>query len=155
MPAMSRVLSIALAGVLACSSHSTPAGPGGHGSAPPPPIDAPAAAQEPLDRDLPRLAERGVKLYEEVAQAFRAAGEDCAAAAAKVIELELRYRDVTAANRKVLHDGRARELKRALAPFEDRLDAAAKDLMQSAAMAKCSQDAAFSKAFDDLVGAPP
>jgi hypothetical protein len=131
--------------------------------APPAPVKPPIATVDagpppdaaPLDRDLPRLAERGVKLYEEVAQAFRAAGEDCPAAIAKLGEIATTYRDVTVANRTVLHEGRARELKTALAPHEDRLDAAAKDIVQSPTMSRCGQEPAFSQAFDDLVGAPP
>jgi hypothetical protein len=149
MSAMRHLIAIALA---ACSS----AAPSPVKPAPVATVDAgPPPDAAALDHDLPRLAERGVKLYEEVAQAFRGAGEDCGAATTKLGELARVYGDVTAANRTVLHEGRARELKVALAPHEDRLDAAAKDIMQSSTMARCAQDPAFSKSFDDLVGAPP
>lgn len=139
-----RALVLALA---ACSS--------GPGPARPTPRAPDAAPPTALDRDLPRLAERSVKLYEDVAQAFATAGAACPAATARLGELAAAYRDVTEANRSVLHDGRARELKAALAPFDDRLDAAAKAIMQSATMAHCAEQPAFGKAFDDLVGAPP
>jgi hypothetical protein len=121
----------------------------------PPPAPVPASAAPPLDHDYPRLAERAVKLYTEVADAFRTAGDDCTAATAKLGELATAYADVVTANAKVLHEGRARELRPALAKHADQFDAAAKSIVQSSTMAKCSRDPAFTKAFDDLVGAPP
>lgn len=117
---------------------------------PPPPSDA-----LPLDQDYPRLAERAVKLYQEVAEAFRVADEDCAAASAKLGELTAAYSDVVAANAKILHDGHAKELKQALGRYSEQFETAAKSIVQSPAMAKCYRDPAFTKAFDDLVGAPP
>lgn len=119
------------------------------------PADAAPAEPPPLDRDYPRLAERAASLYEEIAAAFGAAGEDCPRAIARLGELTASYRDVVAANAKVLYEGRARELKPALAAHGDRLDAAARSIVESPTMARCSQDPAFTKAFDDLVGAPP
>jgi len=118
--------------------------------APPPP-----APNGPLDRDVPRLAQRSVALYQAVVATFRTAGADCAAAAKKLDVLRTEYADVTAANAKVLHEGRARELKTALAKYDDKLDAAAKEIVGSQTMSKCTTDRAFTKAFDDLVGAPP
>lgn len=118
-------------------------------------VDGPPIAPGPLDRDLPRLAQRSVALYEAVVAAFRAAGSDCVAAAKKLGELRVEYADVTAANAKVLHEGRARELKAALAKYDDKLDAAAKAIVGSPTMSQCTSDRAFTKAFDDLVGAPP
>lgn len=117
-------------------------------------VDAPPVAPGPLDRDLPRLAQRSVALYEAVVATFRTAGTDCAAAAKQLGELRVDYADVTAANAKVLHEGRARELKAALAKHDDKLDAAAKAIVGSQTMSKCTTDRAFTKAFDDLVGAP-
>jgi hypothetical protein len=119
-------------------------------AAPPPPSDA-----LPLDQDYPRLAERAAKLYQEVAEAFRVADEDCAVASAKLGELATAYADVVAANAKVLHDGRAKELKQALGKYNEQFETAAKSIVQSPAMAKCYRDPAFTKAFDDLVGTPP
>ncbi|HSK01489.1 MAG TPA: hypothetical protein VK932_09620 [Kofleriaceae bacterium] len=119
------------------------------------PADAGVPDALPLDRDYDRLAVRAVALYEAVAEAFRAAGEDCERATARLGELAAAYRDVVAANAKILHEGRARELKRPLAKHGDRFDAAARAIMGSEAMARCAEDPAFTNAFDDLVGAPP
>ena len=113
------------------------------------------AGAVPLDRDYGRLADRAVAMYEAVAEAFRAAGKDCPKATARVGELTAAYRDVVSANGKVLREGRARELKQALAKHGDRFDAAAKAIIESETMATCTEDPAFTKAFDDLVGAPP
>jgi hypothetical protein len=115
--------------------------------------DAPPAG--PLDRDLPRLAERSVGLYADVTAAFRTAGSDCAAAAKQLGVLHGQYADVIAANAKVLHDGRGKELKAALARYDDKLEASAKEIVASATLKGCSNDRAFTKAFDDLVAAPP
>ena len=123
------------------------------GPAAPPDTAAPADTLA-LDRDYARLAERAVALYEGVAEAFRAAGDDCAQATAKLGGLAASYGDVVAANAKVLREGRARELRQAVAKHGDLFDAAAKAIVESKTMAKCSQDPAFTKAFDDLV-APP
>jgi len=154
---MMRVLSIAL--LLAACPRSAP-GPeprttttpaGGSGSAAP----SPDAATATLDQDLPRLASRAARLYQEVAAAFGAAGEDCAAATAKLGTLQAEYADVIAANAKVLHDGRARELRAALEPHAAELDASAKAIVDSTTMRRCSPDRAFADSFDKLVGAPP
>ena len=117
--------------------------------------DAPPAFTGPLDRDLPRLAQRAVALYEAVVAAFRTAGPNCATATTQLGTLRTEYGEVILANAKVLHDGRARELKVALAKYGDKLDAAAKEIVGSQTMSKCTSDRAFTKAFDDLVGAPP
>jgi len=160
---MQRALLIALV-ALGCGTKSstttTPPPTAGSGSALPPPdaastVDAAPAQAGPLDRDLPRLAQRSVALYQAVVVAFRAAGSDCAVAAKQLGELRAEYADVAAANVKVLHDGRARELKAALAKYDDKLDAAAKEIVGSQTMSKCTSDRAFTQAFDDLVGAPP
>jgi hypothetical protein len=146
-------VAIALWALAACG---TP-GPGKPPAAGPAaqPADAGVPDALPLDRDYDRLAVRAVALYEAVAEAFGAAGEDCAQATARLGELAAAYRDVVAANAKILHEGRARELKRPLARHGDRFDAAAKAIMESEAMARCAEVPAFTNAFDDLVGAPP
>jgi hypothetical protein len=121
----------------------------------PPAAPAPAAAAAaPLDQDLPRLVERALAMYRDVAGALAASGTDCAAASARLRELSERYRDVVTANAKVLRDGRARQLRAALESHGDEFDAAAQAVVGSPAMAKCAPDPAFSKAFDDLL-APP
>jgi hypothetical protein len=117
--------------------------------------DAPPVANGPLDRDLPRLALKSVALYEAVVAVFRSAGANCAAATTQLTDLRATYADVTVANSKVLHEGRARELKAALGKYDDKLDAAAKEIVGSQTMSRCTSDRAFTKAFDDLVGAPP
>lgn len=114
-------------------------------------FDAPLA----LDQDLPRLAARAVKLYEDVGGALAASGDDCRAAATKLAELTAIYAAVVAANAKLLNDGRAIQLKVALRPYEVQFDAAAKAIMASTTLSACSQDPAFAKAFDELVGGPP
>jgi len=117
------------------------------------PADA-APPPVPLDEDLPRLALRGVQLYEEIAAVFAASGKDCAAATTKLHALQPTYADVAAANAKVLHEGAAKELRAALEPYAPRLDAAAKAIASSTTMAECSDDREFTNTFDALVGAP-
>ncbi len=118
------------------------------------PADA-APALPPLDRDLPRLATRALELYTAVAAAFATTGEDCAAATAQLAKLATVYADVVDANARVLHAGRAHELRDALAPHQDAFDAAAQAIVKSATLAKCSTDHAFEDTFDRLVGSPP
>ena len=146
---MLRALWIALA--IACSGRP-PAPP----PAQPAPVAAadPAAAATPLDQDLPKLVERSLAMYRDVASAFAASHDDCAAATARLRELTARYRDVALANAKVLHDGRDKELRAALGPRGEQFDAAASAVVESPIMSKCSKDRAFGKAFDELV-APP
>lgn len=151
--ALVALVMLVIVGSLACGNPGPVKPPGGGGTAGPV-IDAPPPDAMALDHDYPRLAERAVKLFEEVAELFRASGEDCAAAATKLVELRVRYADVVVANAKVLHEGRTGELKVALAKYDDKFDAAAKAIVQSPTMAKCSQDPPFTNAFDDLVAAP-
>jgi hypothetical protein len=108
-----------------------------------------------LDQDLPKLAERGVQLYQDVAAAFAAAGEDCASATTRLSALSKTYADVVVANAKVVHEGRAMELKIALRQFDLKFEEAAKAIMQGKTMPACAQDEAFGKAFNNLVGTPP
>lgn len=133
------------------------------GRPPPAPAAAPVAVvidagappdAAPLDQDLPRLAERSLVMYRDIARALAESGEDCAAAVTRLHELAGRYRDVTVANAKVLHDGRASELKAALAPHGAEFDDAAAAVVHSAAVARCARDRAFGRAFDELL-APP
>jgi hypothetical protein len=148
---MTRVLWIALAAVVSCG-HPAPA-PAPLVSPAPAPV-ADAAVETDLDKDLPKLASRSTQMYQEVAAAFVAVGEDCAAATAKLTGIQHTYADVMAAIAKVLHDGRARELRAALEPSSEALDAAAKSIVDSRTMHKCSLDRAFTAAFD-FIGAPP
>ena len=146
---------IAIAAVIACSGKPPPAR-----SAEPSPAaavaDAGAAADAAgLDQDLPRLAARSLVMYQDVAQALAARGEDCAAAAGKLGRLAGTYRDVVTANAQVLHDGRAKQLRAALEPHGEAFDRAAQRIVSSPTMAACSQDPAFARAFDKLLEAPP
>lgn len=132
--------------------------PGSAGSATVAPVPVDAATPPPalpLDEDLPRLARRAVTLYQDVATAFAAAGQDCAAATTRLRELTAVHADVVAANAKVLRDGRAMQLKLALRAHDQELDQAARAIMQGPTLPACSQDEAFAQAFDELVGAPP
>lgn len=132
----------------------------GRAAAPPPAQPAPVAPADaaadatPLDQDLPKLVERSLAMYQDVARALAASHDDCAAATARLRELAGRYRDVAVANAKVLHDGRDKELRTALGPRGVEVDAAAAAVVESPLMSKCSRDRAFGKAFDELV-APP
>jgi hypothetical protein len=146
---------IAIAGAIACSAKPPPAQP-----AEPKPSAATPSAAAPADapalaQDLPRLVDRSLAMYQDVAKALAASGNDCAAATDKLRELAGTYREVARANAKVLHDGRARQLKAALEPHNEDFDRSAQAIVQSPTMAACSTEPAFSKAFDELVEAPP
>ncbi len=115
---------------------------------------ADAATPLPLDEDLPRLALRGVELYEAIVRVFASAGKDCAVATAQLRELQPTYAEVAVANAKVLHEGGAKALRAALEPHAARLDAAAKAIAGSMTLAECSGDRELTNAFDTLT-APP
>jgi hypothetical protein len=134
-----------------------PRSPGPHqGSAAPVPDAAPVVAVPlPLERDLPRLAQLGVKLFEDIVKVFAAAGEDCSTTAQQLDALRGTYGEVSVANAKVLREGRAMELKLALRPYDDRFEAAAKAIAGSKTMHACAMDGTFARAFDGLVGPPP
>lgn len=121
---------------------------------PAPPPDAPVA-EEPLDQNLDRLAERSVALYGEVVKAFDAAGESCSTASTKLGEITRAYADVITANAKVLHEGRHVQLKLALRRFDDQFQRAAKAIVQSKTVAACHEDEGFARALDELVGKRP
>lgn len=132
-------------------------GPPGHGTGKSPPDAAPTvdAPPPPLHRDMPRLAQLGVKLFEEIVKVFDAAGEDCSTAAGKLDGLRAIYGEVGVANTKVLREGRAAELKIALKQYDDRFEAAAKAIAASNTLHACAADGTFTRAFDELVGPPP
>jgi hypothetical protein len=138
--------------IVACSGKGPP--PAQHAAAPPP-VDAAVVASSGLDQDLAQLVERSLGLYQAVGEALAASGEDCAVASARLGQLAGSYRDVVAANAKVLHDGRIEELRAALAPHGEAFDAAAQAVMKSPTLAKCAPDAGFTRAFDALVAPPP
>lgn len=144
---------ISIAAAAAC--RATPPPPAQPAEAAPSADAAIASDATALDQDLPRLALRSLALYQDVANAFAASGEDCAAAATRLGQLAGAYRDVVTANAKVLHDGRAKQLQAALDPHGDAFDRSARAIIQSPTMSKCSQDPAFAKAFDHLLEPPP
>jgi hypothetical protein len=150
----------ALGATVACrGKHPPPAGPveAAPVAAVPDAGSAPGGAigAVPLDQDLPRLALRSLAMYQDVAKAFAASGEDCAAAAGRLGQLAGAYHDVALANAKVLRDGRAKQLQAALDPHQEAFDDSARAIMQSPTMSKCAQAPAFAKAFDALLEAPP
>src|SRR5437899_1173192 len=146
MTSMRRVV---IAALIACSGHPpTQPVPPGSGSAivviADAAIDAPPP---PLDRDPARLASRAVAMMQAVAAALTASGDDCAAGATKLDAIRDEFADLLAANAKMLADGRRAELKAAIAPRQDELDAAASTVFDSAAVRACVHDAAFTHAF--------
>lgn len=159
MPRMTTLRAAWLALVTAACGH--PATPAPAGPAPArttiaaPAADAGPVPPVPLERDLPTLASRATRLYQDVASAFTATSDDCAVATAQLGALRTTYADVVAASAQVVRDGRSAELRAALEPHARVLDAAAKTIMGSPTMTRCSTDPAFTTAFDALVGAPP
>lgn len=111
-----------------------------------------AAPAKALEDDLPRLAAREADLYDQWAKALADGHDDCAAAAARIDALADAFAPEIAASGKILRAGRERvlQLRAALEPFQDRMDAAAKQIANAPVMKKCSQDAAFARAFDRL-----
>jgi ABC-type transporter Mla subunit MlaD len=143
---------IGIAAAVACSGKPPPPA---QAAGPAPAASGAAPAATALDQDLPRLVERSLVMYRDLASALAASGEDCAAATARLGKLAGTYRDVVATNAKVLHDGRAKQLQAALAPHREDFDRLAQAIVHAPTMTKCSQDAAFMKAFDELLEAPP
>lgn len=129
---------------------TTPAGP----AAPAATTDAPAAQPVPLDDDLPRLAERAVKMYQDWQKAFADAGTDCAAATEKMNALADANADLIAANQRLTKAGHEK-IKAARAELEKHsaeIDPAAQAIMQGPTMGACSGDPAFNKALERLAG---
>jgi hypothetical protein len=113
-------------------------------------VDAPVA----LEQDLPRLAERAVKLYVDWSIALREAGADCAQATTKMNAIADANLDVLHANTKVLRGPRDRikALRAELEKHQEQYDAAAKAIFESPTMKTCSGDPAFARASDRLGG---
>lgn len=129
---------------------ATPTGPTASG----PTVDAPPAAPAPLENDLPKLAERAVKMYQDWQKAFADAGTDCAAATTKMNALADANADLIAANARLTKSGHEK-IKAARAELEKHsaeIDPAAQAIMQGPTMSACSADPAFGKALDRLAG---
>jgi hypothetical protein len=135
---------------IACGHPSTPAKPGPGSATAAAPADAPVA----LENDLPRLAERAVKLYRDWQAALAEAGTDCVAATTKMNAIADANADVIDANRKLVRGDRERvkAMRAELDKHQVELDASAKAIVESPTMAKCSQDPGFAKALDRLGG---
>jgi len=158
MAAMLRVARAANIMLLACG-HGAPAAPPASSAvpiarpldaAPPPPPDAPL----PLDEDPARVAVREVALYDQLAAALAAAGDDCDAASTRIGELVDANLDAIAAYVKIERaGGELRErLHAALAMQRDHLDATMHDVANAPAMRACAHHAGFTDALDRLRG---
>src|SRR5262245_33961072 len=123
-----------LALVIGCGHPSTPVTTGtGSQSA----VRADAAI--PLDEDLPRLAERMLKLYKDWQQAFAEAGTDCALATTKLDVIVKANTDLLAAMRRVMRAGHAKiqALRKEREKYDAEIDASAKAIFESPTLAKC------------------
>jgi hypothetical protein len=147
---------LAITVLVACGHAAPPPGPAPGTTHATPDAGTPDDGPVGLEANLPELAKRSAKLYEELANALADAKGDCAVATSKVDALATTYADVNAANARVLHAGHARvkQLKAALEPFKDELEASAKQVADSPTMRACSQNEGFAKAMDRLVGEP-
>ena len=138
-----------------CGHPAAPANPG-RGSGAGAPSDAAAAVDAPvaLEDDLPRHAERVVKLFLDWRLSLEASGTDCAVAAAKLSALVDANADVIEANRKILRGSRERikAMRAELDKHQASLDASAKAIAEAPAMKKCSADPGFARAVDRLGG---
>ena len=122
--------------------------------APVAPADAAPSAEPKLDDDLPKLAERAVKMYQDWEKAFADAGTDCAAATTKMNALADANADLIAANQRLAKSGhdKIKAARAELDKHSSEIDLSAKAIMQGPTMKACSSDAAFGKALDRLGG---
>jgi hypothetical protein len=142
---------LVIAAALGCGHPAQPVGP----ATGTPHADAgPGDAAIALDDDLPQLAARSLALYQDLAKVLGGPAVECAAATTKLDAIATQYAEVTAANDRVLKAGhdKIKRLKAALEPHEADFDAAAKTIVESQTMRNCSQDPAFAKVMDRLVG---
>lgn len=129
---------------------TNPAGPQVQTASP----DAAVATPGALEDDLPRLADRAVKLYQAWQAAFSEVGTDCAAATARMNALADANADLIAANQRLMHAPHDK-IKAARAELEKHateVDAAAKSIMQGPTMSACNADPAFGNALERLAG---
>jgi hypothetical protein len=117
---------------------------------------APEAASPPraLDDDLPRLADRAVKLYQDWQRAFADAGTNCADAATRMNALADANADLIAANNRLVHAGhdKIKAARGELEKHSAEIDPAAQAIMRGPTMSACKQDAAFNSALERLAG---
>ena len=150
---MSRWVFLAMLAVVGCGPAARPATQPTVGTTHAVPGDA-APRPVALEDDLPRLADRAVKFYAEWQQVMAMVDEDCAAATTKINALADANADFIAANAKVVKQGHDKvvALRQALEPHAAELDASAKAIVQSKAMAACHDDAGFTRAIDRIQG---
>ena len=113
-----------------------------------------AVAPRPLDEDLPRLADRAVKLYSDWQKAFEAAGTNCADATTRMNALVDANADLIAANQRLVRAGHDK-VKAVRAELEKRsaeIDPAAQAIMTGPTMSACKSDAPFNAALERLAG---
>jgi len=133
---------------IACG-HVAPA-PAPIAKPPAPVVVTPPAPPLPLDRDLPRLVERTLAMYEAIGDALVGSCEQVTARLAT-----LSFDDVVAASMKVLHDGRGGELHAAFAHSDQRFAELGRRITSSPVIASCAGDAAFTAAMDKVTGGSP
>ncbi len=139
---------LAFLGLVACSSGRTPS----HVDHPPAgAADAAVAAvpdgPPPLDRDMPKLAERTAQMMEALGGALGGDG-DCAALATAATKALADFADVRAATGAVAARGDGRALDAALEAVGDRIVAASAQM--SPALDRCKRDAGFAAALAPL-----
>lgn len=146
---MSRWIVIAF---LAACGHAPPPAEPTHATPTAQPADA--AAPAGLEDDFPRLAERSVAMYQALAKLLGEPSTDCPAVATKLDAIATEYTDAITANAKVLHAGhdKIQKLKTAIEPHQAELDTAANTISASTTMKTCSEQPAFAKAIDRLLG---
>ena len=113
-----------------------------------------AAVPLPLDEDLPRLADRAVKLYQDWQRAFSEAGTNCSDAATRMNALADANADLIAANQRLTRAGHEK-IKAARAELEKRsaeIDPAAQAIMTGPTMSACKSDGPFNAALERLAG---
>jgi hypothetical protein len=115
---------------------------------------ADAAPPLPLERDLPRLAQRAVLMLQAIRGALDAAGDDCAAATLKLGDVQRSFADVVTANALVVQGDRKAELAAAMAPQQAALDAAGAAVVHAHTVSACVAQPEFAAALDRALGAP-
>ena len=149
---MSRSLWLAL--VIGCGHPAAAVAPPGGGTTATVADASVDGESRPLDEDLPRLADRAVKLYQDWQRAFSDVGTDCTAATARMNALADANADVIAANGNVLHAGRDRmkAMRAEMEKRKDLIDPAAKAVMDAPVMTSCASQPEFARAVDRLAG---
>ena len=138
----------------ACGGQQAPAAPGARVQTATVADAGVDATPRTLADDLPALALRARQLYLDWAAAFADVNIDCATASSRVNALADKNADVAEANKAVFRAGheRVKAFRIELDKYEAEMMPAAKSIMESPIMARCSGDAAFARAIDRLQG---